>query len=121
MGNTKEIGNLGEDIAVDFLQKKGLDIIERNWHFGHLEIDIIGLHNKTLVFVEVKTRNSNFVVEPELSLTKKQQGFLVKAANAFIDTHNYDLEARFDIVSVVTHPEGNEVYHIEEAFFPYQK
>jgi len=116
-----ELGKLGEEIAVEYLSNKAYKIIERNWRFGKLEIDIIAIDKDTLVFVEVKTRSADYWVEPELSLTKKQQGFIIRAANAYIDTHSYDMEARFDVFSVVVHPEGREVKHIDDAFYPYAK
>jgi putative endonuclease len=116
MGQAKDIGNLGEDYAVEYLQKKAYKILKRNWRFGKLEIDIIALDGDTLVFVEVKTRSTDYLVEPELTLTLKQQRFLIRAANAFIDMNSYDTEARFDLISIVVHPEGFELKHIDEAF-----
>ena len=47
---------IGEDIAVNYLKKKGYKIIERNFRKGYGEIDIIALKKNVLVFVEVKTR-----------------------------------------------------------------
>jgi putative endonuclease len=119
MADSKEIGKLGEDLSVDFLINKSYKIVKRNWRFGHLELDLIAIDGANLVFVEVKTRSADYLVEPELSLTKKQQRFLIQAANAFIDMHAYDMNARFDIISVVIHPEGHLINHIEDAFFPY--
>lgn len=116
MGEAKDIGNQGEDLAVKFLVEKGYKIIKRNWHFGKLEIDIIAMDKDTLVFVEVKTRSSGYIVEPELTLTLKQQHFLIRAANAFIDMNAYDTDARFDLISIVLYPEGYELNHIDEAF-----
>jgi putative endonuclease len=121
MAEHNETGKLGEEIAVEYFRKKDFKILEKNWRFGKLEIDIIAIDKETLVFIEVKTRSADYLVEPELSLTKKQQGFIIRAANAFIDTHSYDMEARFDIFSVVIHPEGREVKHIDDAFYPYAK
>ena len=121
MAKHNETGILGEQLAVDFLAKNGYKIIERNWRFSHLEIDIIAISKEYLVFVEVKTRSTNYVIEPELTLTKKQQGFIIRAANAYIESHEYDMEARFDIISIVIHPEGHEIKHIDDAFYPYAK
>ncbi len=116
MSDAKDIGNKGENIAANFLLKKGYEILNRNWHYGKFEIDIIAKDNDTLVFVEVKTRSTGYIVEPELTLTLKQQRFIIKAANAFIDMHSYDIEARFDLISIVLHPEGYELKHIDGAF-----
>ncbi|RLD40472.1 MAG: endonuclease [Bacteroidetes bacterium] len=121
MAKHNETGILGEQLAVDYLSKNGYHILERNWRFSHLEIDIIALKDNCLVFVEVKTRSVDYLVEPELTLSKKQQGFIIRAANAYIGSHEYDMEARFDIISIVIHPEGHELKHIDEAFYPYAK
>ena len=57
----KEIGIIGENIATEFLLKKGFQIIERNFLKPFGEIDIIAKDNNYLVFIEVKTRkNSNY-------------------------------------------------------------
>ena len=116
MSQAKETGNKGEDLAINYLQKKGFKILKRNWHYGKMEIDIIALDDDILVFVEVKTRTVGYLVKPELSVSLKQQRFLIKAANAFINTSDYNLEARFDIVSIVIHPEGETIKHIDGAF-----
>ncbi len=121
MNKAYELGKQGEEIATEFLINKGFKILKRNWHFGRLELDIIAIDGDTLVFVEVKTRSTNYLVKPELSISNKQQSFLIKAANAFIESHSYDMEARFDIVSIVVHPQGKEIKHIDEAFYPYMK
>lgn len=55
---TNPIGKKGEDIATDFLKKKGYKILDRNFHGRQGEIDIICLKDNTLIFVEVKTRRS---------------------------------------------------------------
>ena len=121
MSEAYELGRRGEEIAAEFLIKKGFEILRRNWHFGKLEIDIIAIDKNELVFVEVKTRSTDFFLEPELSLTNKQQGFIIRAANAFIENHAYDMDARFDVISIVMHPQGKEIKHIDDAFYPYMK
>ncbi len=119
MAQHNDLGKQGEEIAINYLTKNGYKIIKTNWRFGKLEIDIIARINDILVFVEVKTRSADYWVEPEYTLTKKQQGFLIKAANAFIDMNYYDMEARFDVFSIVMHPKGHEIKHIDDAFYPY--
>lgn len=54
----------GEELATNFLKKKGYKIIERNFRKGYGEIDIIATKNNILVFVEVKTRTSNYKGTP---------------------------------------------------------
>jgi len=115
------LGKKGEEIAADFLKSIGHIIIARNWRFGKNEIDIISKNNNTLVITEVKTRTSSFVEDPLLSVDKKKQKFLIKAADAFIINNNIDLEARFDIVTVVIENNNNIINHIEDAFYPLLK
>ena len=58
MAEHNELGKLGEELAVDFLQKNGYEILETNWVFQKAEIDIIAQKDNILVAVEVKTRSS---------------------------------------------------------------
>lgn len=110
-------GKTGEDIAIEFLEKKDFRIIERNWHSGHKELDIIALHNDILVVIEVKTRASEDYEEPWQAVTKSKIRNTVQAAHHYIRLNAIDLEVRFDIVSVLMLPEGDfRIEHIEDAF-----
>jgi putative endonuclease len=118
MTNTKTIGDKGEEIASQYLANKGYRILSRNWQFLHRELDIVAMQNKTLVFVEVKTRAANFVVSPAEAVSKRKQKLLVEAADLYIKRNNLDFEARFDIVSIVNQGEKFIIEHIENAFYP---
>ena len=80
----QEIGKIGEDAAANLLIKKGYNILERNYHIGHLEINIIALKDKTIVFVEVKTRAVNYLVLPQESVNYRKRIFIINAANGYI-------------------------------------
>ena len=67
MPNNTQKGIAGEEIAVEFLLKKGYHILEKNWRHQHLEIDIIASIDNTLVVVEVKLRANDFFGNPENS------------------------------------------------------
>ncbi|MBN2520457.1 MAG: YraN family protein, partial [Bacteroidales bacterium] len=71
-----------------------------------------------IVFVEVKTRNTNYFENPKEAVTRKKQRFIIEAANAYIEKYNIDLEARFDIVSIILQGAKYEIEHIEDAFYP---
>lgn len=113
-----ELGKRGEAFALHLLVSKGFKIIATNWRFRKDEVDIIAKDDKFLVIVEVKTRSTNYFGEPFTAVTKKKQGFLIRAANAYIEEYDIDLECRFDIISIVFAENKHQVEHIEDAFYP---
>ena len=54
----KELGNIGEQIAVEYLEKNNYQILKRNFYCRQGEIDIIAKDKKEIVFIEVKTRSN---------------------------------------------------------------
>jgi putative endonuclease len=113
-----ELGKRGEDIACRYLKDKGYKIRERNWKLGRNEIDLIAQDGEFIVIVEVKTRTSNIVAEPETSVTREKQRILVRAANAYIRYFRLSREVRFDIVAILLDGEKEIVKHIPDAFYP---
>ena len=113
-----ELGKLGEELAVEYLTKKGYRILERNWHSGHKEIDIIALYDDLLVIVEVKTRKSDEFGDPDIAVGKLKQQMLIRAADAYVRYKNLDVDVRFDIISIVISDGEPEIEHIEDAFIP---
>ena len=111
-------GMEGEKIAAAYLEEKGHKILERNWKFGHEEIDIIAKHLNTLLIVEVKTRSSTFFGDPAEFVSVQKQRHLIKAANAYIEKKNLDMEVRFDIIGVILNGSNYHINHIEDAFCP---
>lgn len=107
-------GLSGENMAVAFLEKKGFEIVERNYRHGRGEVDIIGiLDNELLVFFEVKVRKTNSYGEPETFVSTNQQNLIFQAADDYIIAINWHKDIRFDIISI----SGDELYHIEDAFY----
>ncbi len=121
MSNHIEIGRKGERIAKAFLIKKGYQILETNYRFKHMEIDILARFENQLIVIEVKTRQSTYLAGPEKTVTKSKQGFIIKAANALIEANEIDLETRFDIISIILNTHGKVIDHIEDAFYPSTK
>ncbi len=118
MSEESILGKLGEKLAVEFLKEKGYKIIETNWRFGKEELDIIAMDGEYIVMVEVKTRSSDYFGEPEDSVTRKKQKYLVKAADNFICKKDINNEVRFDVIGIV-YNEGKPVFnHIIDAFYP---
>ncbi len=112
------LGSNGEKLAVDYLKQHNYKILEINWRHKNLEIDIIAQQNNTLVIAEVKTRHTNFFGEPEEFINKAKQNNLIKAAEAYIQQNNINLEVRFDIVSVLFNNQAHKINHIPDAFYP---
>ena len=76
-------GALGEDLACEYLKSKGYKIIERNFRKKYQEIDIIALHNKILVFVEVKTRKTSSFGTPFESIDSWKLKHLIALAQFY--------------------------------------
>ena len=121
MLNSKNKGEWGEKQAAKYLSENGYNILETNWRFKKLEIDIIARKDDKIVFIEVKTRGSDEFGEPEASVTLKKQRFLVNAANHYIIEKNIDLEASFDIVGLMFKDNKVVVKHLPDAFYPIVK
>lgn len=118
MAKHNELGKLGEQMAVKSLANKGYQILELNYRFGRDEIDIIARISNIIVFVEVKTRESNYMGEPEESVTLAKQKRIIKVANHYMIENNLELEGRFDIFGVIVNQKERNLNHIENAFSP---
>lgn len=117
--NNKEVGRLGEDIAVRFLEEKGFTILDRNYNFEHAELDIVAYQGRFIVFVEVKTRSSKNYGEPEEAIDENKRKQLLHVAEAWIFERKMEgAPARFDVISVL-YPDSpkEEIRHYEEAFW----
>ena len=113
-----DFGTQGEELAVDFLRRKGYIILDRNWHSGHKEIDIVARHEDTIIFVEVKARANVFFGNPQDTVTPRKMHLLVLAADAYLRYNAIDLEVRFDIITITGTLEKPYIKHYESAFRP---
>jgi putative endonuclease len=118
MAQHNETGDLGEELAAQYLSKNGYEIVATNWRYKKAEIDIIAEKDNLIVIVEVKTRSTNQFGDPEVFVTMSKQRLIVKAAHAYIVENDIEKEARFDIISVLLKGSAHEINHIEEAFYP---
>ena len=100
MAEHNELGKLGEEMAVEFLQKEGYAILETNWTFQKAEIDIIAKKGDILAIIEVKTRSSLDFGLPQDFVKPKKIQLLIKAVDAFVNERNLDIEVRFDIIAI---------------------
>lgn len=120
MARHNELGKWGEQLAVDLLVTKGYAIVERNWRAGNLEVDIVAMKDNRIVFVEVKTRSSEFV-DPLDAIDRRRVSRIVRAANSYVKAYNIPHEVQFDVIIIIGTPEGGDspqIEHIPDAFLP---
>lgn len=98
---TVNIGNKGEDLAVEFLKKNGYKILERNFRIRGGEIDIITKDEEYLVFVEVKARYSHKYGLPIESVTPWKIKYLLKTAKFYLQKIKWgNGPYRLDVVTI---------------------
>ncbi len=116
----KGTGELGEEIAVNFLIARGYKILERNFRCKGGEVDIIARDpgDKSLVFIEVKARRGLSYGVPQLAVTPFKQRQISKAALTWLSKNRlHDTNARFDVVAILLHTDGaHAVEQIKNAF-----
>jgi putative endonuclease len=115
----KTLGQRGEAAAARFLRRRGYKILARSDQFGPGELDLVALRRRTIVFVEVKTRQSQEAGHPAEAVDGQKQRRLTRAAVSFLKRHRLlEYPARFDVIAV-TWPAGKwfpTIEHIESAF-----
>lgn len=113
--NMAHTGNYGEQLAADYLRKRGYDIIATNWHCPRGEIDIVAQHNALLVFVEVKTRRTRTTETAFASITPQKRERLIASVYAWLD-QNADDEAnwRIDVIAIALTRQPT-IEHVEDA------
>ncbi len=114
-----DIGKKGEDLAFNFLKKKGYNILNRNWTFYRGELDIVAIHDCHLVIVEVKTRSVYYHTETDDMVGKKKLKLLYETADKYVELKNIELEVRYDLVIVIFHGDTWTIEHITDAFYPF--
>ncbi len=115
MADHNDFGKLAEELAADFLTKKGYKILVKNYRFRKAEVDIIAEFESQIIIVEVKARQNHTVMEPHEAVNKAKIRLLVAAADEFMKERTN--EVRFDIIAVIRTPNGKlEITYIENAF-----
>ena len=115
------LGDRGERKAARFLRRKGYKILARQYSGRLGEIDLIALVEKTVVFVEVKTRRSDTAGLPFEAVTPAKQKKLTNLALVYLKRHGLlEYRARFDVVTVIWPEKAKqpEIEHYQNAFEP---
>ena len=114
----KDTGFLGENIATAHLEGLGFEILERNWRYKHLEIDIIASKDRLLHIVEVKTRTSLHFGFPEQMIHVQKMQFLKNAAAHFQYLHPHWKWIQFDVIAISKKPTDEwALDYFEDVYF----
>jgi putative endonuclease len=115
----KTLGQRGEAAAERYLRGRRYKILARGDRLGRGELDLVALDRKTIVFVEVKTRQSAEAGHPAEAVDSTKQRKLTRLAEAFLKRHRLTTySARFDIIAI-TWPAGQRrptIEHYVNAF-----
>lgn len=114
----RDVGVIGEKLAVDYLKGLGYEILQRNFRCRQGEIDIIARQDDCLVFVEVRTKRGGEFGTPEESVTYSKREKLIVLAESYLQTlASPPLSWRIDVVAVELAPDGriSRLDHIENA------
>ncbi|MDI6641902.1 MAG: YraN family protein [Elusimicrobiota bacterium] len=112
----RELGKEGEEKAVEFLEKNGYNILDKNFRTRFGEIDIVANEGNYIVFIEVKTRKSLEFGSPQLSVNYHKKNKLAKLALQYIKSKCQQTKnIRFDVVAITK----NNIELIKNAFQPH--
>jgi putative endonuclease len=113
----QQFGEKSENLAAWYLKKNGYKILEQNYRTALGEIDIIAKEKKTIVFVEVKSRQSIHFGNPKWAVTPKKQRKISMVALQYLKrTRQMDAAARFDVVAVTSNRDQPQIEIVKNAF-----
>lgn len=112
------IGQAGEERAAEYLRRNGYKILDRNFRTPFGELDIVAEEKDSTIFVEVKTRLTDSLGPPYLSVTRKKKLHIIKNALFYLKRFGLiNSYWRIDVISVRLNNnyEGVDIEHIENA------
>lgn len=115
--NNQLTGSKGETLAAEFLRQKGFILLEKNWRYKFVEIDIIASCKNVLHFIEVKTRTGTTFGHPEESVSKKKMEQLRKGAEQYQYLHPQWKQVCFDVLAITICQHKTEYWFNEDVYF----
>jgi putative endonuclease len=109
-------GTAAEDLALRYLEARGLALVTRNFRCRGGELDLILRDGEHLVFVEVRSRRYSQFGTPAESVTRTKQQRLLHAAAFYLQRHRLDLPCRFDVVAILQTRDAPHIEWIQDAF-----
>jgi putative endonuclease len=116
----RELGWQGERLAEDYLRRRGLKTVTRRYATPVGELDLVMRDGQTVVFVEVKTRRSRALADPQDAVRRPKQQKMARCAAWFLEHRRWaERPCRFDVVAIMLPAAGEpEIEHFPEAFLP---
>jgi putative endonuclease len=115
MNNRRKQGAQAEALARNLLEAKGYRFIYSNYFCRWGEVDLVMLDAATLVFVEVRLRNSSRYGSALESISRTKQKRMLLTAKDYLLHHPYQGPLRFDVVGIMKHSGQAEFTHLENA------
>ncbi|MGB0836631.1 MAG: YraN family protein [Flavobacteriaceae bacterium] len=97
MKTPHEIGAYGEELALDYLLRQGMKLLQKNYRSGHYQVDLILENEEAIIFVEVKTSSKTPLQDP---FDPRQLTRIKQAANRFLQANQKQKEFRLDLIHV---------------------
>ncbi len=112
-------GDQGEALVADWLQQRGCEILDRNWHCRVGELDVVARAGALLLFVEVRSVSTGFLDTALLSVTSRKQAKVARAAEEWLEAHEVQFEAiRFDVAAIDFQCMPPSIEYVPDAFTP---
>jgi putative endonuclease len=113
----QELGETGENLACRELERRGYAILARRYRVRCGEIDIVARDGDTVVFVEVKTRESlDYGSGGEAVTWRKRQRMAHVAVDYLARAGASTMPCRFDVVSIAYGSSGPAIEVYQNAF-----
>lgn len=99
------------------LRRKGVEILDTNWHGTYGELDIVAAAATEVVFIEVKTRRSARYAEAKEAVTWTKRKRLFFTAEEWMMAHpSEERQPRFDVAEVYITKEKYKLNYHPNAF-----
>ena len=114
----KPLGDRGERLAAEHLERAGWTILHRNFRLGHREVDLVARRGEVVAFVEVKTRAGLGYGHPLEAITLRKRREIQQVAQIWVERHGRDGDVyRYDAVAVLIVDGGEpQIEHVEDAW-----
>lgn len=116
MTDNKQVGDRGENHAVNWLLAHGFTVLHRNWRYSHYELDIVASKEGILHFVEVKTRRNERYGRPEAGIGVTKINYLLRAGEAYQFAFPGWKRVQYDVLSIQVFGDKADCFFIEDIY-----